>query len=137
MLPVAVGMCCHLSVPSRCYNIVYYRLHNWCQEDTEFRRILTATREDAAFDAALLETIQMHHPDDLTWRLRNEHRQPSNVIFNPRTDALLFVRGDIRPGFRNDRVGGKRTIFTNDMKERSIKRPKHSADAARVRRCAE
>ena len=119
-----------------CCNIIHFRLHNWCQEDTEFRRIIAATREDAAFDTALLEAIQMHHPDDLTWHRTNEIEQPSAAIFNPRTDALLFIRGELRPGFRNDLVGGKRTTFTNDMKERGIKRPKHSADAARARRYA-
>jgi hypothetical protein len=138
LLPVAVGMCCHLSVSwRRCCNIVCYRLHNWCQEDTEFRRILAATREDVDFDAALLETIQMHHPDDLTWRRINERQQPSVALFNPRTDSLLFIRGELRPGFRNDRVGGKRAAFTEDMKNKGIKRPKHSEDAARARRYAE
>jgi N-acetylneuraminic acid mutarotase len=112
-------------------------LHNWCQEDAEFRRILAATRGDAAFDAALLDTIQMHHPDDLIWRRINEQEQPSVAIFNPRTDRLLFIRGEVRPGFRNDLVGGKRAVFTKDMKERGIKRPKHSVDAARARRYAE
>ena len=113
---------------------VHRRLHNWCQEDVEFRRILNATRPDAAFDAALLDTIQMHDPADLVWKRTNEREQPSNVLYNPRTDAHLFIRGDVCPGYRSDIVGGKRPIFTESMKERGIKRPKHSADAARARR---
>jgi hypothetical protein len=80
----------------------------------------------------------MHHPDDLTWRRIDENRQPSATLFNPRLglDALLFIRGEKRAGFRSDRVPGKRPVFTQDMKERDIKRPKHSADAARARRYA-
>jgi hypothetical protein len=35
-----------------------YMLHNWCQEDTEVKRILTASRHDDAFDAALLEQVR-------------------------------------------------------------------------------
>jgi hypothetical protein len=111
-------------------------LHNWCQEDSEFRRILAATREDAAFDTALLESIQRHHPDDLVWRRFNEGMQPSVALFNPRTDALLFISGELRPGYRNDRQI-KRNSFTAEMKERGTKRPEYSADAARARRYGE
>ncbi len=108
-----------------------------CQEDTEFRRILDATRQDAAFDAALLDTIQEHDPADLTWRLTNETVQPSGMVFNPRTDPLMFIRGDMVAGFRSDLVGGKRRNFTVNMEARGVKRPKHSADAARARRYGE
>ncbi len=95
---------------------------------------MNAAGPDAAFDAAMLETLQMHDPEDLVWKRSNERDQPSNVLYNPRTDAHLFIRGDVCPGYRSDMVGGKRTIFTEDMKRRGIKRPKHSADAARARR---
>ncbi len=108
-----------------------------CQEDTEFRRILDATRQDAAFDAALLDTLQEHDPADLTWRRTNEAVQPSGMLFNPRTDPLMFIRGDVTAGFRSDLVGGKRKTFTASMETRDVKRPKHSADAARARRYGE
>jgi hypothetical protein len=94
-------------------------------------------RPDAAFNTAQLEAIQMHDPEDLVWRRYNDREQPRNVIFNPRTDAMLFIRGEVRPGYRSDVVGGKRPIFTESMRERGIKRPKHSADAARARRYAQ
>lgn len=114
-----------------------HRLHNWCQEDTEFKRILAAQRPDEAFDAALFDSLQEHDPADLTWTRVNNSQQPSHILFNPRTDGLLFMRGDMRAGFRSDLVGGKRKEFTRGMETRGVKRPKHSADAARARRYGE
>lgn len=95
---------------------------------------MNAARHDDAFDAALLETLQQHDPADLIWTRVSEAQQPSNTIFNPRTDALVFVRGNMTAGYRGDMVGGKRKTFTENMEERSIKRPQHSREAARARR---
>jgi hypothetical protein len=115
-----VGCCC--------------RLHNWCQEDSAYKQIMAAGRPDAAFDNALLESLQEHDQADIVWRRVNARQQPENVIFNPRSDRLLFIRGDMVAGFRSDRVAGKRPAFTENMEERGVKRPKHSAEAARARR---
>ena len=131
-MPAVVGVCAVLSVTCHCGNSSH-RLHNICQEDVEFRRILQATRPDAAFDAALLESLQEHDPVDLTWRRYNEAEQPYATVFNPRTDALHFVRGNMVAGFRNDLVQGKRKVFTLDMEARDVKRPKHSVEAATAR----
>ena len=113
-----------------------HRLHNWCQEDSEVKKIMAAQRPDAAFDAALFDSLQEHDPADLIWT-RVNNSQPQQIIFNPSTDGLLFMRGDMRAGFRSDLVGGKRKEFTQGMETRSVKRPKHSADAARARRYGE
>jgi hypothetical protein len=135
LLSVRNSFACHLHFVS--VHISCFRLHNICQEDTEFKRILQASRQDAAFDAALLDSLQEHDPADLTWRRTNEAVQPSGLLFNPRNDLLLFLRGDMVAGFRNDLVGGKRKHFTTNMETRGVKRPKHSADAARARRYGE
>ena len=111
------------------------RLHNWCQEDTEFKRILLAQRPDAAFDAALFESLQEHDPADLVWT-RVGAQQPDQAIFNPRSDALLFIRGDMTAGWRTD-LQHKRKQITEKMEERGVKRPKHSVAAARARRYGE
>ncbi len=137
-----VACCCrlvHLFRFFRWSHEIYmrHRLHNWCQEDTEFKRILAAQRPDQAFDAALFDSLQEHDPADLTWTRVNNSQQPSQIIFNPRTDGLMFMRGDMRAGFRSDLVGGKRKEFTRGMETREVKRPKHSADAARARRYGE
>ncbi len=95
---------------------------------------MKATHHDAAFDAALLETLQEHDPADLIWTRNSDTQQPFNTIFNPRLDPLLFIRGNITAGYRGDVVGGKRKLFTESMEERGIKRPQHSREAARVRR---
>jgi hypothetical protein len=131
-LNVAVGACC-----GSCFCVIdltRYRLHNVCQEEVEFRSIMKATHHDAAFDAALLETLQEHDPADLIWTRNSDTQQPFNTIFNPRLDPLLFIRGNITAGYRGDVVGGKRKLFTESMEERGIKRPQHSREAARVRR---
>lgn len=109
------------------------RLHNWCQEDAEYKRILAASRHDAAFDAALFESLQEHDPEDIVWNRVNASLQPAEVLFNPRSDGMVFVRGDMVPGFRSDLVQGKRAAFTESMQVRGIKRPRHSAEAARKR----
>lgn len=109
------------------------RLHNWCQEDAEYKRILAASRHDAAFDAALFESLQEHDPEDIVWNRVNASLQPAEVLFNPRSDGMVFIRGDMVPGFRSDLVQGKRAAFTESMQVRDIKRPRHSAEAARKR----
>ncbi len=98
---------------------------------------MEAQRPDAAFDAALFDSLQEHDPADLTWTRVNNSQQPSQTLFNPRTDGLLFMRGDMRAGFRSDLVSGKRKVFTTKMETEGVKRPKHSADRARARRYGE
>jgi hypothetical protein len=59
------------------------RLHNWCQEEQECKAIYLASRPDAVFDAALLETIQEHYEEDLHWRRTNEGQQSSRLLHRP------------------------------------------------------
>lgn len=135
LLHVAVGkllLLLHLG-----FSVLVYphRLHNWCQEETEARRIVQAMEHDAGFDAAILESLQEHDPDDFVWHRIDEVRQPSEVIYDVRADNLMFMRGELRQGFRSElaRNSAKRSAFTKSMEDRDVKRPKHSADAAEKR----
>ena len=59
--------------------------------------------------AAILYTVlqmQQHDPEDLIWRRVDDRQQPNVIIMDPRTQPLLFIRGDMVAGFRQDRVGG-------------------------------
>jgi hypothetical protein len=90
---------------------------------------------DAGFDAAILEILQEHDPEDFVWRRIDEARQPSDVIYDVRADNLMFLRGELRQGFRSElaRNSAKRSNFTKNMEDRGVKRPKHSTDAAEKR----
>jgi hypothetical protein len=110
------------------------RLHNWCQEDVECKNILAASRPNAVFDAAVLESFQVHDEEDLQWRRTNDHVQPSQMLVQPGA-PLLWIRGESSQGQRSDLDrSSKRAIFTQDMERRGVKRPTHSAEAQRKRR---
>ena len=115
------------------------RLHNWCQEEVECWKIFEASRPNAAFDAAVLESIQEHDDEDLVWRRTNERVQSSRIV-QPPGAPLLFIPGSAgasRQGQRNDLdKTSKRAAFTAVMERRGLKRPTHSADAQRKRRMA-
>lgn len=101
--------------------------------------IFEASRPNAAFDAAVLESIQEHDDEDLVWRRTNERVQSSRIV-QPPGAPLLFIPGSAgasRQGQRNDLdKTSKRAAFTADMERRGLKRPTHSADAQRKRRMA-
>ena len=107
------------------------RLHNWCQEEAEVANITKAFRSNQAFDAAILTQIQPHDPEDFNWRRVNENEQPSVIIHHP-NDPLVWIPGENRRGERDSRET-KRAMFTRDMEQRELKRPKHSAEARKKR----
>jgi hypothetical protein len=92
---------------------------------------MRAFRPNQAFDAAILTQIQPHDPSDLNWRRINESEQPSVIIHHP-SDPLVWIPGENRRGERDNRES-KRAMFTRDMEQRGLKRPKHSAEARKKR----
>jgi hypothetical protein len=92
---------------------------------------MKACRANQAFDAAILTQIQPHDSFDLNWRRINEREQPSVIIHHP-SDPLVWIPGENRRGEREHRES-KRAMFTRDMEQRGVKRPKHSAEARKKR----